>query len=70
MNKTAYKNKFNREHYDRIHLAVPKGMKSIFKSLASQKGMSVNAYVISLVQQDKMSMINSMKEESSEKESF
>ena len=27
MNRTEYKNNFGREHYERINLAVPKGMK-------------------------------------------
>lgn len=45
MNRTEYKNNFGREHYERINLAVPKGMKDIIKALASDKGMSVNAYI-------------------------
>lgn len=60
MNKTAYKNQFNAEHYDRIHLAVPKGMKEVFKQLASDKGMSLNAYIIDLMHQDQMGMFDSM----------
>lgn len=44
MNRTEYKNNFGREHYERINLVVPKGMKDIIKALASSKGMSVNAY--------------------------
>ena len=43
MNRTEYKNNFGREHYERINLVVPKGMKDIIKALASSKGMSVNA---------------------------
>ena len=49
MNRTEYKNNFGREHYERINLAVPKGMKDIIKALASDKGMSVNAYIQDLV---------------------
>ena len=45
MNRTEYKNKFYKEHYDRIPLAVPKGMKDVIKQLAADKGMSVNAYI-------------------------
>lgn len=41
MNRTEYKNNFGREHYERINLVVPKGMKDIIKALASSKGMSV-----------------------------
>ena len=38
------KQAFDRERYERIELKVPKGMKSIIKSLANDKGMSVNAH--------------------------
>lgn len=60
MKKTEYKNKFNEEHYDRIHLAVPNGMKEVFKTLASEKGMSLNAYIIDLMHQDQMGMFDSL----------
>ena len=60
MNKTEYKNKFNEEHYDRIHLAIPKGMKNIIKNLASEKGMSVNAYLQDLVRKDQEGMFDTM----------
>lgn len=60
MRSTEYKNKFNDEHYDRIYLAVPKGMKEVFKRLASDKGMSLNAYIIDLVRQDQMGMFDAM----------
>lgn len=33
MNRTEYKNNFGREHYERINLVVPKGMKDIIKAL-------------------------------------
>ena len=45
MDKTEYKNRHKAEHYDRIELAVPKGMKTVIKNLASDKGVSVNAYI-------------------------
>lgn len=60
MQSTKYKNQFNIEHYDRIHLAVPKGMKEVFKQLASDKGMSLNAYIIDLMHQAQMGMFDSM----------
>ena len=53
MNRTEYKNNFGREHYERINLVVPKGMKDIIKTLASSKGMSINAYM-----QDLLSFLN------------
>ena len=31
MDKTEYKNRHKAEHYDRIELAVPKGMKTVIK---------------------------------------
>lgn len=60
MQSTEYKQKFYDEHYERIHLAVPKGMKSIIKRLASEKGMSVNAYLQYLVRQDQEGMFDTM----------
>ena len=60
MKKTEYKNKFNEEHYDRIHLAVPKGMKEVFKTLASEKGMSLNAYFLDLVHQDQEGLFDKL----------
>ena len=60
MNRTEYKNNFSKEHYERINLAVPKGMKEIIKSLAADKGMSVNAYLQDLVRQDQCGMFDTM----------
>ena len=39
MNRKEYKLTFDKEHYERIELKVPKGMKGIIKSLASDKGI-------------------------------
>lgn len=33
MDRKEYKQSFDKEHYERIELKVPKGMKSIIKSL-------------------------------------
>ena len=52
MDRKEYKQAFDRERYERIELKVPKGMKSIIKSLANDKGMSVNAYLQDLVNKD------------------
>lgn len=60
MNRSEYKNKFYKDHYERIDLAVPIGMKSIIKSLASDKGMSVNAYIQDLVRQDQNGLFDTM----------
>ena len=45
MDRKEYKQAFDRERYERIELKVPKGMKSIIKSLANDKGMSVTMQI-------------------------
>ena len=60
MNRTEYKNNFGREHYERINLVVPKGMKDIIKALASSKRMSVNAYMQDLVRKDQCGLFDTM----------
>ena len=41
-----YKNEFNKYHYDRINLMVPKGKKDEIKKLANAKNMSINEYIM------------------------
>lgn len=60
MDKTEYKNRHKAEHYDRIELAVPKGMKTVIKNLASDKGVSVNAYIQDLIRKDQEGMFDTM----------
>lgn len=60
MDKNRYKQQFYNDHYERIHLAVPKGMKEIIKTLASEKGMSVNTYLQDLVRKDQEGMFDTM----------
>lgn len=60
MDKTKYKNTHRDSHYDRLELAVPKGMKDIIKSLATDKGMSVNSYIIDLIRKDQEGMFDTM----------
>lgn len=60
MDKTSYKNKHKAEHYDRIELTVPKGMKDIIKTMATDKGLSVNAYIQDLVRKDQEGMFDTM----------
>lgn len=60
MNRTQYKNQHRQEHYDRIELAVPKGMKKLIQTLASEKNMSINAYLQDLVRQDQEGMFDTM----------
>ncbi len=54
------KQQFYAEHYERIHLAVPKGMKDIIKNLASDRGLSVNAYLQNLIRKDQEGMFDTM----------
>lgn len=60
MSRTEYKNHHKTEHYDRIELAVPKGMKTIIKNLASDKGQSVNAYIQDLIRKDQEGLFDTM----------
>lgn len=57
---TAYKNRHKAAHYDRIELAVPKGMKQVITSLAKDRGMSVSSYVQDLVRRDQEGMFDTM----------
>lgn len=60
MNRTAYKNQFNADHYERINFSVPKGMKSVIKGLATDKGMSMNKYFLYLINKDQESLFDNM----------
>ncbi|MDR0949275.1 MAG: BrnA antitoxin family protein [Lachnospiraceae bacterium] len=60
MNRTEYKNNFYKDHYERINLAVPKGMKEIIKNLASDNNMSVNSYIQDLVRKDQCGLFDTM----------
>ncbi|GJN65316.1 hypothetical protein [Faecalibacterium gallinarum] len=60
MRKTEYKNRHKAEHYDRIELAVPKGMKMVIKNLAADKGLSINAYIQDLIRKDQEGMFDTM----------
>lgn len=49
-NKTTdYKRQFNDDNYDRIYVSAPKGKKDEYKVLADSNGMSLNAYIVSLL---------------------
>jgi len=52
MNRTAYKNRHIKEHYDRINLVIPKGEKDRIKNVCSEMGASVNEYLYMLVCND------------------
>ena len=52
MDRTAYKNRHIKEHYDRINLVIPKGEKDRIKNVCSEMGASVNEYLYMLVCND------------------
>ena len=54
MGKTsaASKNKYNQKAYDRIALVVPKGMKELYRQRAEKQGLSLNAYINKLLEED------------------
>lgn len=41
-----------KERYDRIQLVVPKGQREVIKDRAAALGVSVNAYILGLVEAD------------------
>lgn len=41
----AHVNKYIKNHYDSVHLTLPKGKKGIVKAAAEKEGMSTNAYI-------------------------
>ena len=60
MDRTNYKNQFNAEHYERINFSVPKGMKEVIKSLASDTDMSMNKYFLFLINKDQEGLFDNM----------
>ena len=57
---TAYKNQHRSAHYDRIELAVPKGMKQVIMDLARDRHMSVSAYLQDLVRKDQEGIFDTL----------
>lgn len=49
---TEYKNKFQSEKYDRISVLVEKGRKESIKAHAESKGMSLNAFIVGLIDKE------------------
>ena len=47
--QTRAKNKYNRNHYDRINILVPIGDRAVIQAVARMNGMSVNEYICRLV---------------------
>ncbi len=52
MNRTEYKNKSQKEKYDRIPLNVPKGDKVKLQIVAAKMGVSLNEYINMLICDD------------------
>ena len=48
---TAAKNKYRDNNYDRMELAVPKGMKARIREAAKEQGYSSNNYVIEAIKE-------------------
>lgn len=45
--------KYLADKTDSVQIRVPKGKKEEYKALAASKGLSLNAYIIKLIEQDK-----------------
>lgn len=56
MSATASKNRYNNKHYDRLYIMLPKGTKDQVKERAKAVGLSVNAYIVSLIRKDRETM--------------
>lgn len=52
MNRTKYKNNYNKNNYDRINLVLPKGEKAKLKEECENMDMSINEYIKLLIQED------------------
>lgn len=44
-------NKYVKKNYDRINVTFPKGQKDLLKAHASQRGESVNAFIVRAVKE-------------------
>ena len=45
----AYNEKYKQEHYDRVHVRLPKGDKEKLKAYCAGRGESVNAFLSKLI---------------------
>ena len=50
--ETRAKNKYNAKAYDQIPLRVKAGEKEKIQAHAQQRGTSLNAYIVSLIEKD------------------
>ena len=44
--------KYEKENYDKVLLRLPQGNREKIKAHAQQKGMSLNAYIVDLIEKD------------------
>ena len=44
--------KYEKENYDKVLLRLPKGNREKIRAHAQQKGMSLNAYIVDLIEKD------------------
>lgn len=49
----TYNVQYKRDNYDQILLRVPKGDKERIAQTAAERGMSLNKYILSLIENDK-----------------
>lgn len=48
---TRAKNRWNKDNYDQFLLTMPKGDKERYRALSDAENMSLNAYIISAVEE-------------------
>ena len=52
MNRSEYMNTYQKEHYDRINIIIPKGMKNKIKEVSESMDASLSEYIMLLVSED------------------
>lgn len=50
--RIAYSDAWQREHYDRIVLQVPKGRKDVYKQLAARRATSMSGLIVGLLDRE------------------
>ncbi len=43
--------KYNENNYDRLYITIAKGKKEIIKEKAAEKGMSLNEFVVKIIEE-------------------
>lgn len=51
-NQKEYVNQYNAEHYEQLIVRITKGKKTEIKKRAERKGLSLNAYINQLIDND------------------